>query len=500
MGGPSVLVVAAWGYPPAWRKARYTVTINHPAFKDAKPVECTTCSTTVALANYLAYKSRHVDVLIFGVDTVSTPAQGEDGGGFRERVKQQYEKWLQTLIETSKGCLTETSREKISWTVETLPGLGIYRGWRFESSPLLLFNAAAASILERIEKVDPSFIVVDLSHGVNYQTVSVLYATVAAAVIKNLEKQLLIFNSDPYPPEASSPTCVESEKLGKNPEEPSLNINDVTELQRAVRRIRQITALRRLQMPEMEERDQDETIRQLLACVCALANGAAALCFKGARYDDGTTPLSLPEPPKLSPPHAAPEVKQEMVRYPAPDPAYPVRRAVAEVIKELKKLRETDELVTFLNNVAKKYEELHMVQNSLVLRRTAEELGKVVQHYKDVDYVEVPAADLMSIIQRSKDTRSGEPDDIGQEESKDVKEQLERQKRDVREKKEEDVDWAVRNLLAHGGLSYVALQHITVKEKKIDEVIYDKDVLPKLINRLLKKCKINALRHSTPQS
>jgi len=116
MGGPSVLAVAAWGYPPAWRRARYTVTINHPAFKDAKPVECTTCSTTVALANYLAYKSRHVDVLIFGVDTVSTPGQGKDGGGFRERVKQRYKEWLQTLIETSKGCLTETSREKISWT------------------------------------------------------------------------------------------------------------------------------------------------------------------------------------------------------------------------------------------------------------------------------------------------------------------------------------------------------------------------------------------------
>ena len=481
MRGGSILIVATWGYPPTWRRAKYTVKINHPAFRNTKPVECTSCSTTVALASYFA-GGWDVNVLIFGVDTASAPRQEEDGTEFRERIRRQYEEWRETLVKKSEGCPAETLG-KVKWAVEVLPGLGTYYRRQFLGSPLLLFNAAVASIVKKIEEVNPSFLVVDLSHGINFQLISVLYAAVAAAIIKQREDRFLLFNSDPYPPDHQSETCIRPESTARVQEEPSLNLNEVTELQRVVGRIRQITALRRLQMPELEKGDQDETLRQLLTYICALANGAATPCFKGARYDDGTKPVSLPQLPELSPPDTTPKVGEKTVEYPTPDRNYAVKIAIREVVRELEELQ-ADNLVDFLNKVADRYEKFNMLQNTYVLRRTAEELGRVIQHYRHERRVEVPADDVVRIILRSKETRGGQaPLD---EECR--KPDLKREKEDI--KAADNPEWAVRNLLAHGGFSYAALKHIVIENGKITEVVYDKDVLSRLLSAFWKKCKI----------
>ena len=80
MGGGSVLVAAAWGYPPGWRKARYRVKPpQHPSFKDARQVECTTCSGTLALIRLFRENDWDVKTLIFGTDTALNPAGLQTG-------------------------------------------------------------------------------------------------------------------------------------------------------------------------------------------------------------------------------------------------------------------------------------------------------------------------------------------------------------------------------------------------------------------------------------
>jgi CRISPR-associated protein Csx1 len=100
MGGGSVLVAAAWGYPPGWRKARYRVKPpQHLSFKGARQVECTTCSSTLALIRLFRENDWDVKTLIFGTDTALNPTGFTDGKEFRNYVKEQYVKWLGTTTE-----------------------------------------------------------------------------------------------------------------------------------------------------------------------------------------------------------------------------------------------------------------------------------------------------------------------------------------------------------------------------------------------------------------
>ena len=62
------------------------------------------------------------------------------------------------------------------------------------------------------------------------------------------------------------------------------------------------------------------------------------------------------------------------MKYTEPDPDYVVKLSIREVVAELSEMQKGD-LVEFLNRVAERYEKYRMVQNSVVLRRTAEELG-----------------------------------------------------------------------------------------------------------------------------
>jgi|GEM_PF-1149731 len=518
MGGPSVLVVAAWGYPPAWRKARYTVTINHPAFKDAKPVECTTCSTTLALLSFLLQNGYNAKALIFGLDTAATPRQGEDGATFRSRVEELYKSWFKQLSGDA-DCHIDVP----DYQVKALPGLGIYGGWRFRGTPMALFNAAVDAILDALET--RNFIIVDLSHGVNYQTVAVLYATVTAAVIRGLEDRLLIYNSDPYPQSVQSQPCVPSDKNPPTQYIPSLKLNDVSELQRAVRRIRQVAMLRRFQIPEWEKPDKkemsqqtheaEEILRQLLKYICAISNGAAALCFRGAKYGDGTSPLPLPELEQPEKPNTIPIIKDGEVTYPPVSPAYVIEIATSHVIKDLKKLQASD-LSTFLKNIAKKYKEFGMVLNYLILHQTAKEIDDITycvsMMYKTDDSVILNSKEACTLAECYKTRRKeaaqrhspseeqepceGKIEDICKDASK-ICEKTIQERNAIKDKVEKGkIELKhLRNLLAHGGFSYVYINHIKLHreadgEYKITEVIYDKETLDPFLKKLFDICKI----------
>ena len=492
MGGGSVLIAAAWGYPPSWSRARYRLEPpQHPSFGGARPVECTSCSSTLALIRFFRENGWNVRTVIFGADTALNPAGFADGREFRRRVKEQYVEWFRRLAETSE-CSAGPEAE-----VVVLPGIGRYWGRRFKGAPLAIFNEALRALLEAGR---PTFLAVDLTHGINFQTVAVLYAAVAAAVIWGVEKNLLIFNSDPYPAGVKSERCVSGERAegkGGAAEEKGeaidLFINEVSELQRAVRNIRQIAALRRLQMPELGDLDRTGELGQLLAYICLLANGAAGLAFSGARYDDGGAVAQLPRV-EVKPPDSTPIIAGDSVKYPEPDRTYAVKAAMASVVGDLQELQRGD-LVGFLNAVADRYRKTAAIQNYLVLRRTADDFSIVIKHARELGIGgELSAAEVHAIVDIYK-RHKGSADQAEfaravEDKRKEIEEDRGKLRKALGGKKagSRNVYVPLRNLSAHGGLSYVLIDRVRLAEGKIVEVVYRGDLLRPLLDELMRQC------------
>ncbi len=309
-----------------------------------------------------------------------------------------------------------------------------------------------------------------------------------------MEKNLLIFNSDPYPTGAKKGQCVSDEKAGgivgaaeRKDESIDLFINDVTELQRAVRNIRQIAALRRFQVPELDDVDRTGELGQLLAYICILANGAAGLAFSGARYDDGGAVAQLPRV-EVKPPDTTPIIRDEAVEYPAPDQTYAVRTAIEAVVSDLQKLQR-DNLVDFLNAAGRHYEDVFSIQNALILKQTAQEFGQVIRRAKELGLPnELSAAEVKALVELSKES-------INETEFRNRVESLQREieeeraeLRDAAKRAEGNLDRWLRNLSAHGGLSYILIDRVGLDEGKIVKVVYRRDLLQPLLDELMRQC------------
>jgi CRISPR-associated protein Csx1 len=484
MGGGSVLVAAAWGYPPGWRRAKYRVEPpQHQAFKGARQVECTSCSSTLALIRFFRENGWDVKTLIFGVDTALNPAGFADGKEFRKSVKEQYLKWFRGLAETS-DCSAESEVE-----VVVLPGIGRHWGRQFKGALLAVFNEALHALLKAGK---PSILAVDLTHGINFQTVAVLYAAVAAAVIWKKERDLLILNSDPYPTGVRVEQCVSGEKTKESTEVPELSLNDVSELQRAVRNIRQIAALRRFQMPELEDLDLTGELGQLLAYICLLANGAAGLAFSGAKYDDGDAVAQLPRV-EVKPPDTTPIIRDEAVEYPAPDRTYAVRAAIEAVVSDLQNLQKIDNLVDFLNAVARHYKKNFSIQNAFILKQTAQEFGRVIERVKKLSLCnELSAAEVKALVELSEEsTNDAEFRNRVESAQREIEEERARL-RDAAKRAEGNLDRWLRNLSAHGGLSYILIDKVRLAGGKIVEVVYRRDLLQPLLDELMRQCNLES--------
>ena len=48
----------------------------------------------------------------------------------------------------------------------------------------------------------------------------------------------------------------------------------------------------------------------------------------------------------------------------------------------------------------------------------------------------------------------------------------------------------LRNLSAHGGLSYILIDKVGLSEGKIVEVVYRRDLLQPLLDELMRQCKL----------
>ncbi len=302
-----VLVVAAWGYPPAWSRCVYRVNITHKRFRDflikgvgisedlLSKFKLESCCSTIAILALLS-KSKNLEAhtIIFGLDSVINPSSLEDRSKLREVAREKYRVWFDELArESTKKGDTEQSHMKREKEVEfvILPGVGNYYGWRFEGSVDHLFLKAYHAILRRLSSDDYKYVAIDLTHGINFQTISVLYALIAASLTLGKEEELVLLNSEPAL--AKADRCIKEKKTPKErtrrePIPPQLSILDVTKLQsiiKLIRIFRNVTSLNPLVLSDIERelagesKDVLEKIEKLIRFTNLLANGVVALTY-----------------------------------------------------------------------------------------------------------------------------------------------------------------------------------------------------------------------------
>jgi len=170
--------------------------------------------------------------------------------------------------------------------VVVLPGVGNYYGWKFEGGVDHLFNKAFHAILRKITEHERkySFIVLDLTHGVNFQTISVLYATIAATVTSGIENRVILLNSEPIGTrrKKSNPSNQQNESSADD-----LNILDVTRLQEIIRLIRtlrnvtELNPLNRRVIKELKEMrsPNNGALTKILRLTSLLSNNIIALTY-----------------------------------------------------------------------------------------------------------------------------------------------------------------------------------------------------------------------------
>lgn len=180
-----ILIVAPWGYPPQWGLVEYDVRLKRKPL-DRVHFKCKSCSSTIALlASLLKHGFTNVHLAIIGVDTRVKP---NSKGDYRKTVMERYKGDFKTLIDKTievnefdevlgrrlKAYGNGDSR--VSFII--IPGVGIYYGYDYRGDIDQIFLTIYSRLLGVLERSELSkaMVVLDLTHGINYQTVITLYA------------------------------------------------------------------------------------------------------------------------------------------------------------------------------------------------------------------------------------------------------------------------------------------------------------------------------------
>lgn len=143
------------------------------------------------------------------------------------------------------------------------PRIGNFHGYSFKGTANHIFLTTYKSILKILKRDNKARdIFLDITHGINYHVTAVLYATISALLSHDLgermEERLYIINSEPYPPGYRGVRCLKGDRIPSINEEPSIEILDLTELHNAIRALRVITNIIKL-----DERPLDRYIKSL---------------------------------------------------------------------------------------------------------------------------------------------------------------------------------------------------------------------------------------------
>ena len=255
----NVIIVAPWGYPPQWQKSRYSVSLDDRGIL-IKDFECQTCSSTISLAAALRERA-DIDlrkIIIIGLDTVLSPKESPDGKSHRDKVKMWFRDVISELIDR-KNCNCCDFLTEDLFDVIIVPGIGTFYGYTFKGSVNHIFLRVFSEIARYLDDLIHVDVFLDTTHGVNYQVIATLYATIAAIVSSDpelkIENRLFIMNSEPFPQGVKTSRCIQPLNLPTKPQNlrsiqtseisqlPFLGIQNFSELHNAIRALRAITNL-----------------------------------------------------------------------------------------------------------------------------------------------------------------------------------------------------------------------------------------------------------------
>ncbi len=514
MSGLRVLLVAPWGHPRFWRMSRYNIGSIRIAGRNIGG-ECEGCSSTISL--YLLLKSRRdiqdAWLLAIGSDTVKPPTSN---GSIREDVKKWFGRVKNELFSSTR--CTDIEKDE-GWFediyVEVVPGLGRFYGYNFRGSIIHMFVEAYRAITSYIEKLKPSILLLDTTHGLNILTITVLYAAIGASIIQRIEtnhdKELGIINSEPYPSGASSKKCIEENNIStaggwrvkKNEttkEVPALNLHDISSLQWVIQYLRALAFLeyfnekpldRLLRSHKNNEITRLKNIMERIICMIeAIRTGLAGLIFNNSRLSDGTSiPFTvrtitgmleqLPVPRKDEP-WIKPVLKGNVVEY---EPTIkgvkleyiPIIDALFKLMEGFRDLAAADSLKEFGNRLGE-----------LLRRKGYWDKERIVVH---------ETSDLTEIAGRILGGNDGEQGYVV------TGEQLRQYWEKVKGVKTGSTDGqdskipSPRNFAAHAALNHSLIEKIVLdRDREVVEVIYDAEKLCRVFGNEIGKKNTSLLK------
>ena len=499
--GFKALVIAPWGYPPQWKRVSYNVRITHKGFGTIEISKCTTCSSTLALVsaiNKLTSKFNEIRVLVLGLDTAVQPEDREDGIKFRERVRRTYEEWLRNLLNDCRvhGCCEGVSEEL--FVIDVLPGIGVFNGWRYLARIDDLFVKTFLRVRDEFSKLgDGAWVFIDITHGINYQTVSVMYASLAAVIcelgVRGLTKTFIL-NSEPA---IGGEPCIKISGGGAASQATNeLNILDVTRLHTMLNFIYGIISLSRLEYSIIEEgvrelrkyqeddaqRLAERLSREVLPAIKALRLGAAVPVFAGSKYDLGNYDLRIclsnsgGHEVKVNR-EFTPRIDHEgrTVGYEGTSVWFLLEDVLRNVISRLCSCDEgegyslgSDNLLEFLDGVSRLYDRLKFYNLSQIANRTKEELKAITTLWYGSPRDVVVPIKVYYVLWHLRKSEAG----------------LNRIKELVREAEELHGAPDARNFVAHSGLDFKATKSLRISKKGVTEVTYDSEALGRVLKEL----------------
>ncbi len=485
MSRESSLVVAAWGYPQPWRPFRYRLESAHPAFRDRLKHSCISRSSTVALVSALQKIQERVKCIIFGLDTVVQP---EESGDLRTRAEEFYRGWVEKLI---SGCECCSSLDPSDFQVVVLPGKGEFHGWRYMGSVDHMFNKVFDVLTNTLTGDEFAWIHLDLTHGLNYQMLAVLYGAISSVVAAGRETRLLMYNSTPPPPQRKGRNDM---GMGNGS---SLDLLDVTRLREAVGVVRALESLRNLSTAELGravgdlERSGVEEARKLAEVlkedvkrfIDIFRSGAVALTYPRSTAEGrplvrhiceiaeelGRIGWNTSYPPTVKP-------GEKVVEYPPATIYQSIRKAVALIMRDFcgnERFRRPGGLIEYMEACRKILVDRGFIAQALQVGEEVQALRNVAMYASSIG-IRAVDAELYALLtcgekkhQLGRWVRGeGEPPVVEENE-------IERHREDIRVRRERNVgEQDLRNLTAHAGLEYTMLSSMILGGRDIEEVNY----------------------------
>uniref|UniRef100_A0A7C1CFS0 TIGR01897 family CRISPR-associated protein n=1 Tax=Thermofilum adornatum TaxID=1365176 RepID=A0A7C1CFS0_9CREN len=523
-----VLVVASWGDPRRWDEVSYRLpveSLEHPGLRKvlgegARELECSSRSSTVSLLCLLSSAGLEVHGVVFGLDTVASASSQN----IRNDALNVYANSLEEFVKGSTCCeeIKEEIKKKKWIDVVVTPGVGTYGGLSYRGSPTHIFTQAFMKIYKRLASDDPAFLVVDITHGINYQTTAILYAAMTSAIVAGKERNLVIFNSEPPSPstkpqktdKSPQPAQLSTGQLdpqatsqqASNPQ--SLGILDVTLLSNALRFAMAARDILLFRSKSISELSREATVKgsgrvaealvSLETFTRLLENAAVALTFPGALDEKGerlgyslcSILESFTSDPcsKIEYPPEKDDVKK-VVTYPSPETARVLECILYSVLRRLAEDERgrriglcvdaaKSDLAEYLKRVAERLQGSGLKYASLIAKREKQKLDTFIGTFQNCLNEFDKNKDMLEGIAQHLVLRENEVEvDVslfhafGELEQKKSKlpciSILNEVKEKVRNfKKEEVIDENnARNISAHAGLSYTIIEKVVVSRQ-----------------------------------